>query len=126
MTPGNMSNRDVPCSLRSEEPPPPDLDPAPSSATITVAGPSASLSSSSTSTAPPRFKHKADALTAGVIEQPSQFLRDVQSLLKERHSHNPSSQIARQVNYHDFSSSNTQPPPLFQSWVDRLIQKSGS
>ena len=132
MTPGNMSTRDVPCSLRSEaqQPRPPDADstPCPTSlgATTTAAGPSTSLVSQSTGTAPPRFERKVDALTPEVVDQPSQFLRDVQSLLERRRSQNPSRQVARRMNYHDFSSSDVQPPPLFQSWVNKLINKSGS
>ncbi|KAL1730095.1 hypothetical protein EV714DRAFT_211659 [Schizophyllum commune] len=133
MTPGNMPNRDVPCSLRSEEQPPrpPDADSTPcptsSGTTNTAAGPSTSSSSQSTSTAPPRFnKHIADALAMTIDKQPSQFLRDVQSLINKRRSQNPSRQLAIRVQYHDFSSRNAHPPPLFQSWVDKLVKNSGS
>ncbi|KAL1722684.1 hypothetical protein EV715DRAFT_287227 [Schizophyllum commune] len=133
MTPGNMSSRDVPCSLRSEAQPPrpPDAvttpSPTPSGTTNTAAAPSTSSSSQSSSTAPPRFnKHIADALAMTIDEQPSQFLRDVQSLINKRRSQNPARQVAIRVQYHDFSSRTAHPPPLFQSWVDRLVKKSGS
>ncbi|KAL1705717.1 hypothetical protein EV121DRAFT_279440 [Schizophyllum commune] len=132
MTPGNMSTRDVPCTLRSEEQPPrpsdADTTPCPTSSgtTSAAAGSSASSSSTDAIVAPPRFKHKADASAITIDEQPSQFLRDVQSLINKRRSQVPSRQLAIRVQYHDFSSRNAHPPPLFQSWVDKLIKKSGS
>ncbi|KAL1691425.1 hypothetical protein GGG16DRAFT_53656 [Schizophyllum commune] len=137
MTPGNMSNRDVPCSLRSEAQPPrpPDADSTPcptpsgttpSGTTSAAAGSSASSSSTEAIVAPPRFKHKAEALSVNVDKQPSQFLRDVQSLINKRRSQNPSRQLAIRVQYHDFSSRTAHPPPLFQSWIDKLIKKCGS
>ncbi|KAL1669413.1 hypothetical protein GGF50DRAFT_123255 [Schizophyllum commune] len=132
MTPGNMSNRDVPCSLRSEAQPPrpPDADstpcPTPSGTTSAAAGSSASSSSTEAIVAPPRFKHKAEALSVNVDKRPSQFLRDVQSLINKRRSQNPSRQLAIRVQYHDFSSRTAHPPPLFQSWIDKLIKKCGS
>ncbi|KAL1752199.1 hypothetical protein FB107DRAFT_220456 [Schizophyllum commune] len=131
MTPGNMPNRDVPCSLRSEEQPPrpPDADTTPcptsSGTTSAAAGSSASSSSDTANVAPPRFKHKTDVSAMSTDEQPSQFLRDVQSLINKRRSHNSSRQLAIRVQYHDFSSRTVHPPPLFQSWVDKLIKKSG-